>query len=62
MYIVSMILGLLLVISIVGIYYYELLNDHFETIYEGKLYEYKHTKLEDVKETDGERMEKISHI
>ena len=33
MYIVSMVLGLLLIISIVGIFYYELINDHFENVY-----------------------------
>jgi len=57
MYIISMILGLLLIISIVGIFYYDLINDHFENVYTENYYEYKKTKLEEVKDMDQNKMD-----
>ena len=48
MYICSMVLALLLIISIVGLFYYELINEHFESIYKEKYHEYKNAKLTQV--------------
>ena len=62
MYIISMILGLLLIITVVGMFYYELINDHFENVYTEKYYEYKKTKLEEVKDMDQNKMDEIAHI
>ena len=60
---ISMILGILLGTSIVGLFYYTLINDHFEKVYKDKFTQYKNVSMPDhVKEFDESEMERISEV